>query len=338
MPDIAFAPLPYDAVTLAEDVGLTGSWHWNFGSDALRWSPGFYRLLGLDPAVTRASYDLFIDLVHPADQSSLGTAAQVRRGEARNWKAFRIIRPDGMIRTLSARTDLACTPDGLPTGATVSFVNVANQEQLRHVFETERRQRSALYAQRQAYFFSVRPDLTFDYQPEIGCTVGLTVEEFNADPFVRLLPGERERLLEKAEERRIDGLIFQDRALYRRLDGALASVRIMVVPIHDASGALIEGRGLQYADATQVHHAPASLRVGLEQAVRGNHLRGARGLLDWSMSDLAARSDLSLSTIRRLEEDAPIQANHSRHRAIAALRRAGVRFFVLDGGISILRC
>ncbi|KMO18356.1 hypothetical protein SQ03_10620 [Methylobacterium platani JCM 14648] len=66
--------------------------------------------------------------------------------------------------------------------------------------------------------------------------------------------------------------------------------------------------------------------------MQGHHLRAARGLLDWSMSTLAEAGGLSLSTVRRLEEDAEGQGARSRHRAVTALRQAGIRFIALDDG------
>jgi transcriptional regulator with XRE-family HTH domain len=74
------------------------------------------------------------------------------------------------------------------------------------------------------------------------------------------------------------------------------------------------------------------MREGLEQAIENRHLRAARALLDWSMTDLASASGVSLSTIRRLEDGAEGPAERSRHRVIAALRTAGIRFTFLDTG------
>ncbi|UHC18007.1 helix-turn-helix domain-containing protein [Methylobacterium currus] len=73
------------------------------------------------------------------------------------------------------------------------------------------------------------------------------------------------------------------------------------------------------------------------QALRGRHLRAARGLLDWSREDLARASGLPLSTVRRLEADAEAgrirsHVTRSHHGAVAALRRAGIRFVALDDG------
>ncbi|MER2269471.1 hypothetical protein [Methylobacterium oxalidis] len=54
------------------------------------------------------------------------------------------------------------------------------------------------------------------------------------------------------------------------------------------------------------------------------------------MMDLARASDLSFSTVRRLEEDGENTAARSRHIAVAALRAAGIRFALIGGGTTAL--
>ncbi|WP_144768688.1 hypothetical protein [Methylobacterium dankookense] len=81
---------------------------------------------------------------------------------------------------------------------------------------------------------------------------------------------------------------------------------------------------------TQIATFGGELRKGLEQGLQGRHLRAARGLLGWSMMDLARASRLSLSTMRRLEDDAEVSGSRSRHLAVSALRAAGIRFSLLD--------
>lgn len=74
----------------------------------------------------------------------------------------------------------------------------------------------------------------------------------------------------------------------------------------------------------------------LDGALDGRHLRAARALLDWSMSDLASASRLSLSTVKRMEEHLDSTAQQSRNKAIETLRKAGIRFSRLEGaGIGI---
>ena len=56
-------------------------------------------------------------------------------------------------------------------------------------------------------------------------------------------------------------------------------------------------------------------------------IRGARGMLDWSMVDLAMAASLSVATVKRVEQEAAQPASHEAHRAIRqALEDAGVEF------------
>lgn len=67
-------------------------------------------------------------------------------------------------------------------------------------------------------------------------------------------------------------------------------------------------------------------------AVDGPHLRAARAMLGWSQSDLARVSGLSLSTIRRLEDDTQAASIRNHRSAIDTLRTSGIRFLLLDDG------
>jgi transcriptional regulator with XRE-family HTH domain len=62
-------------------------------------------------------------------------------------------------------------------------------------------------------------------------------------------------------------------------------------------------------------------------------IRGARGLLGWSQSDLADRAKLSLITIKRFEAGfGPPVSDEVRAKAQKALEAAGVEFIDENGG------
>jgi transcriptional regulator with XRE-family HTH domain len=62
-------------------------------------------------------------------------------------------------------------------------------------------------------------------------------------------------------------------------------------------------------------------------------LRGARGLLGWSQSKLAARSGLSLPTVKRVEAGlGPRVSDEARNKLRRALESAGVEFIDENGG------
>ena len=113
--DLSFAPA--DFLRLTENVGLTGGWAWSFASGRQTWSPGLFRLLGLDPERTRPSYDLLLDLVHPDDRPNLASAADLIQGHALPEREIRFVRPDGTLRLFTLRTELHLTAEGRPRAA-----------------------------------------------------------------------------------------------------------------------------------------------------------------------------------------------------------------------------
>ncbi|MCJ2021201.1 helix-turn-helix domain-containing protein [Methylobacterium sp. E-065] len=60
--------------------------------------------------------------------------------------------------------------------------------------------------------------------------------------------------------------------------------------------------------------------------------RAARGLLDWSQTELAARSNLSESTIRDFEKGRRVPAPNNLAAIQRALEAAGLEFIPENGG------
>ncbi|KMO44940.1 hypothetical protein VQ03_00615 [Methylobacterium tarhaniae] len=327
--DLSFAPA--DFLRLTENAGLTGNWGWVFASDRQTWSPGLFRLLGLDPLSVQPSYELLTDLVHPDDRPSLASAADLRQGHALPGREIRIVRPDGTLRTLTMRTELHMTPEGRPQAAAGLVLDVTDPAALMRLRRADQRRRNAWFAAARLLFVPVDLDGTFRFPPEAARFAGRSIEEINADPFADVVPEERAAFRDSIARREAGG-VFQAAPLLHHRNREPERFRVLSVPVHDERGCLIERNGLIYPAALTAPLAAAELAEGLEQAVEGHHLRAARALLDWSMTNLAEASGLSLSTVRRLEENAEGQGARSRHRAIAALRAAGIRFVVLDGG------
>ena len=91
-----------DAVYLAEIQNLTqtGSIAWNFATGSVHWSAETYRICGVDPQ-TVLSRELILNLVHPDDASAFGDAVDTAiKGRARFDHEFRIVRPNGDVRTI----------------------------------------------------------------------------------------------------------------------------------------------------------------------------------------------------------------------------------------------
>ena len=67
-----------------------------------------------------------------------------------------------------------------------------------------------------------------------------------------------------------------------------------------------------------------------------HQIRGARGMLDWSMMELASAAQVSVSAVKRAESSEPQPVSDNAYFALRnALEAACIRFLDDDYGISI---
>lgn len=318
-------------LTITESRGVSGAWSWILAGGEQIWSPGFYRLLGLVPNATKASYDLLLSLVHPDDRHRLPPLADVREGQVPREVIVRVIRPNGTQRTLSLTMEARFSAEGRPVAVSGTALDVSDREHLVGARHHERRRRAALYRTEHIASFWTGLDGVRELPFEMAEVHGLPYEEICIDPFLMIVPEERAAFRAMAESHIERQTLYQGTAHERLATGEIEHFRILTMPIWDPEGTYLGRCGLKYPVASGLL-LPAPLRAGLEQSVAGHHLRAARAMLDWSMMDLAQASGLSHSTVRRLEDDSEHRGSRSRLHAVEALRHAGVRFIALDNG------
>jgi PAS domain S-box-containing protein len=88
----------------AQRLAHLGSWGWDVPADVVTWSDELYRIYGLDPRSFKATYQGFLEHVHPNDRERVD--ATIRKAfETKGGFEFehQIIRADGQVRTLKAR-------------------------------------------------------------------------------------------------------------------------------------------------------------------------------------------------------------------------------------------
>ncbi|MFH6785512.1 MULTISPECIES: PAS domain-containing protein [Methylobacterium] len=321
-----------DFLRLVEAYGLTGSWTWTFATDEQVWSPGLYRLLGFAPGAVRADYGLFLSLVHPEDRPLIEANARVMRDGIFNDHTVRVIRPDGSLRVLANRGTAYVTPEGRPRAVAGVALDVTDAERLAILHREEQRRRRALFEQAQAWTHASPCGTSYRIASrELLSLTGLSQQDFHADWTRILVPEERARVHDRIQTLLAAGRAFVVEQHLALAGGERGLFRGVFVPVRGADGRIETWASLN-SRVDGIRPAATGLaRCGLEQAVQGSHIRAARGLLDWSMAQLAAASGLSLSTVRRLEDGGEGQSSRSRHAAIAALQQAGIGFVFIDG-------
>ncbi|WP_162501527.1 PAS domain-containing protein [Methylobacterium crusticola] len=316
---------------LLEGFGLTGTWGWRFRTGEQVWSPGLYRILGL-PESVEADYALLLSLVHPDDRDTLEDVAQVVQGGVIGEHTVRIIRPDGRMRAVVSRGEVYFSPDGQPTSAAGVVIDATDRERLVEIQRAEQQRRLALSRQAQVFIYTETVVPFLEFGPEFLALTGLRREDLREDWVAPAIPEEHARWRQEVPRLYAAGKPYSVTPTLRIAGGGRAPFRMTLVPLRDAAGA-IESWTLVVAPLSANLSADAQnpVRRGLDQAVEGRHLRAARGLLDWTLNDLAQASGLSLSTVRRLEEDAEGAGSRSRPIVLATLRSAGILFTLIDG-------
>jgi len=317
---------------LIEGDGLIGTWGWTFATNEHVWSLGLWHLLGLEPGLAPPTYRLFLDFVHPDDRFGIETEAEIVQGYIQQDRTFRIIRPDGTVRTLSSCNELYFAATGRPRALAGMVIDITDQVALARVQTAQRQRKRALFDEHRIISFAISEHRDFEFPQEASDLTGYSVADILADPFIACAVEEREHWSGHTMERMQQGIAHHATPLLQMADGTRRRFSISVAPVRNAAGAITEWSGIQRPVEISGRVASDTMREGLEQAVEGRHLRAGRALLDWSMTDLAKAGGLSLSTICRLEDDAEALAARSRHRAVAALRAAGIRFTFTDAG------
>jgi PAS domain S-box-containing protein len=136
------------ALSETQELAHIGHWVWDVAADEIRWSNELYRIYGLERGDFEASYDGFLEHVHPDDRDEVD---RVIRDAFQSGGRFsfdhRIVRPDGEVRTLAARGEVTLDEDGQPIRMAGTGQDVT---ELRRAEELERGLQAARRGQQQA--------------------------------------------------------------------------------------------------------------------------------------------------------------------------------------------
>jgi PAS domain S-box-containing protein len=114
----------------AQRVAHIGSFEWDVARGVLTWSDELGRIYGLDPGRHGGTYEPFFEHVHPDDLEYTKTVAL---DAYRNRKPFeydhRIVRPDGVVRTVHARGDVIRDELGEPVRVVGSCWDVTEMKE-----------------------------------------------------------------------------------------------------------------------------------------------------------------------------------------------------------------
>ncbi len=89
---------------LALDAGRMGTWDWKVDTDRVKWSEGFYSLMGYRPDEIEPGYTAFRNRVHPEDVAYRNRIMREAMEQRREYTCeYRLVWPDGSVHWVEAR-------------------------------------------------------------------------------------------------------------------------------------------------------------------------------------------------------------------------------------------
>lgn len=92
-----------------------GSWAWDVMTGETFWSEEFHLLMGTTPATCKPSTESWLQTIHPEDR--VGALVEMERalaGSGELHNEFRIVRPDGTVRSIRSRGRILRNREGKP--------------------------------------------------------------------------------------------------------------------------------------------------------------------------------------------------------------------------------
>ena len=167
-----------------QEIALLGSWELEVGDDRLHWSDQVYRIFGLRPQEFGATYEAFLDRVHPDDRAAVDEAysGSLREGRDTYEIEHRVVRSDGTIRTVHEKCEHIRDTSGMIVRSVGMVHDITERKKVEETLkESEQRYRSLFenmlegYAHCQMIFDEGRPkDFIYrDINPAFEALTGL---------------------------------------------------------------------------------------------------------------------------------------------------------------------
>lgn len=319
---------------LEEKIGI-GLWSLELATDKMKWSSGLFRILGLEPGSIEPSFERIRGHIHPSDRlSRQDIDAMLAKGTPID-RQFRIIRPDGRIRWVSNRGEMLFDSNGVARRAIGIIYDITNMQNAVLDLQASERRYRALAEATSTVFWTAPADGQVADIVEWRRLTGQSPAETQGSGWLNAIhPDDRERVRELRARSLAEISAYSASYRLRMKDGRYETFLSQAIPVRDERGVLIEWVGVLVP--IQKAHDGKSDDTSLH--LNGALVRAARALLNWSIQDLANAADVSVSTIRRIEEHdgvpsvRPDMVDAIRH----AFQRNGAEFVALtDKGLAI---
>ena len=281
-------------VDTAQQLANMGDYDWHIASDTNRWSDQLYRIYGHEPQTFNASYERFLEHIHPDDRDKITAIHSAAYASGEPYEMVeRIVRPDGQLRYLASNGQVIRDGNGTPVRMRGTCIDITDR-----VLAEQAREASAA---RFRSLVEASPDAIVVYDD-----AGVILQaNRHANELLHGNPAGR-RISDVADISHPAGLALPATAL----DGAQLVLDIVSTPLSDLDGERLTAAFLRdaaprlHAEAATVALNEANLRRRQALEVNDNVVQGlAAAAYALSLGDTAASTrflDRTITAARHL--------------------------------------
>lgn len=299
-----------------------GVWIWHLRTEEMQWSRGFYQLLGIEPGTVVPSFAATLQVTHPDDKGPQAEVERIIKEASTIRRKFRVIRPGGSTAWISCEIIVLVDNAGNPEKALGFCTDVTDRQDELNTLRLAGERYRALVRAAGGVVWIAKSDGRVHEMTNCDRRGELQAVPLGSG-WLQIVHPEDGRVMLKAWEEAIREKRHYDVVhRVREPDGTFKWKRSKGEPVFDDGGRIKEWVGI----SVDLEHGTG--RTG-NQSITGAQIRAARGMLRWSVTDLAAAAGISRAIIRRLEEADGFSPHDKAVLLLieATLSKAGVEFF-----------
>jgi PAS domain S-box-containing protein len=329
-----------DRVLLATQAGQIGIWDWNVQTNALTWDDRMYALYGVERE-EELTAGRFVACLHREDLAEEQAHARAAiEGDTPYDTEFRIVRPDGEVRSIRALATVVRAADGAPlrmVGTNWDVTEVRNLElSLR---ASEDRARNVIANAHQAIVTADEDGRITGWNRHAELTFGWSADEAIGADMAMILPDDHTDIAAFLGGRLGGDIDQRVEVTARRKDGAQFPIELAVSAVRDAAG--WQMTALMH-DISERKAQLALFENAFEHAAIGEALVGLDGaflkvnptlcdMLGYSREELLALDFQAITHPDDLNADMELVAKL--HDGLISTYRMDKRYFHKDGSI-----
>jgi PAS domain S-box-containing protein len=248
----------------SQEIARLGSWELDLVNKGLTWSDEVYRIFGLQPQEFEATYEAFLDAVHPDDRNAVDAAysGSVREGKDGYEIEHRVVRKaTGEIRIFHEKCQHIRDASGRLVRSLGMVHDVTERKQAEEALRrSERRYRSFVEVTSQWAWVTDANGLVMEDIPALRSFTGQTYKDAKGAGWASALhPDDLERTMEVWNRAVVTNTPYEIEYRMRRHDGVYRDLLAKGVPVVDERGNIVEWVGT-CIDITERKQADEELR------------------------------------------------------------------------------